>query len=612
MEQREEQTLLEPDRTQVPPETAPALNTAVNEEGSSSCDATVGTEEEDERTEPLDRCSDGSDSGLGPDEEGRASNDSTSNASDYCAAPHEPLPASAAPNRSSLKRRREETDVEGCTSPKAKKKRSISFHSVTVFYFPRSQGFTCVPSQGGSTLGMATTHSHVQNFSLLEHATEQRRHQRQMMLQLRNQRLQKDKDDNSESVAPVTSSSSEDSESEEEASEMSDSELDQDPSYYTLQPVSTRQRRNLLRAAGVHKIDSQEKDLCKIIRKSREICGCNCDGYCDPDTCTCSRSGIKCQVDRPNFPCSCTRDGCANSAGRIEFNLERVRTHFIQTLMRLEMEKKEAAEQERRKQVSLWGQNSGGELPSASGLLAKHSVAGEKPGLHHVSLQPNIESCVHSGNYSTTMYGDQSGRADALPDLYSFRDQEEENFTAPEGLSGQQKNHVAEYFGSSSSSFSFDYDSYNFNHQPEYHHQHHHQHLNHQQQGQFGFDQYQQHYQQHNAFKELEYPSHYSSDVQLVYTNEEVVDSKEAKYTSLHNALLAPKLEPFSELVSVPYSQEFSAGQELFHNHHQQQQVASYEAAEGLSAPQPARAEEVLDDNFGEIIKKSMVETVSA
>jgi len=38
-------------------------------------------------------------------------------------------------------------------------------------------------------------------------------------------------------------------------------------------------------------------------------------------------------------------------AGRIEFNLERVRTHFIQTLMRLEMEKKEAAEHERRQQV---------------------------------------------------------------------------------------------------------------------------------------------------------------------------------------------------------------------------------------------------------------------
>lgn len=47
-----------------------------------------------------------------------------------------------------------------------------------------------------------------------------------------------------------------------------------------------------------------------------------------------------------NFPCSCTRDGCANENGRIEFNPMRVRTHFIHTLMRLEMEKKKEEEEE--------------------------------------------------------------------------------------------------------------------------------------------------------------------------------------------------------------------------------------------------------------------------
>ena len=39
----------------------------------------------------------------------------------------------------------------GVSSPK--KKRRISFSGVTVYYFRRKQGFTCVPSQGGSTLG---------------------------------------------------------------------------------------------------------------------------------------------------------------------------------------------------------------------------------------------------------------------------------------------------------------------------------------------------------------------------------------------------------------------------------------------------------------------------
>nr|CAD7399152.1 unnamed protein product [Timema cristinae] len=229
--------------------------------------------------------------------------------------------------KSNLKRNYYFDDPE--TPKLKKKKRSISFDKVTVYYFPRSQGFTCVPSQGGSTLGMASQHAHVQQFSLLEHAVEQRRLHRQVLLQLRNERLS----------AQRTASSSDDSESEEEQSDVSESELDLD-SYYFLQPVPTRQRRALLRAAGIRKIDSVEKDECRDIRSSREFCGCGCKGYCDPDTCSCSQAGIKCQVDRLNFPCGCTRDGCANSSGRIEFNPVRVRTHFIHTLMRLELEKK--------------------------------------------------------------------------------------------------------------------------------------------------------------------------------------------------------------------------------------------------------------------------------
>ena len=64
--------------------------------------------------------------------------------------------------------------------PQPKRKKAISFDKVTVYYFPRAQGFTCVPSQGGSTLGMASQHAHVQQFSILEHAVEQRRLHRQV------------------------------------------------------------------------------------------------------------------------------------------------------------------------------------------------------------------------------------------------------------------------------------------------------------------------------------------------------------------------------------------------------------------------------------------------
>lgn len=62
------------------------------------------------------------------------------------------------------------------------------------------------------------------------------------------------------------------------------------------QPIPTRQRRALLKAAGVEKIDSSEKDDCKNIRLSREFCGCLCRGFCDPDTCACFQAGITCQV----------------------------------------------------------------------------------------------------------------------------------------------------------------------------------------------------------------------------------------------------------------------------------------------------------------------------
>jgi len=63
--------------------------------------------------------------------------------------------------------------------------------------------------------------------------------------------------------------------------------------------------------------------------------------YCEPESCSCAQSGIQCQVDRLNFPCGCSRDACANPSGRVEFNPVRVRTHFIHTLMRLELENAE-------------------------------------------------------------------------------------------------------------------------------------------------------------------------------------------------------------------------------------------------------------------------------
>lgn len=52
--------------------------------------------------------------------------------------------------------------------------RNVHFESVTVYYFNRRQGFTSVPTQGGSTLGMSPRHSTVKRFTLREFAMEQK------------------------------------------------------------------------------------------------------------------------------------------------------------------------------------------------------------------------------------------------------------------------------------------------------------------------------------------------------------------------------------------------------------------------------------------------------
>ncbi|KAJ0182036.1 hypothetical protein K1T71_002758 [Dendrolimus kikuchii] len=301
------------------------------------------------------------------------------------------MPAIKTPIRSSLKRK--------CSSdyhdiPKSKKrKESIKFDNVVVYYFPRAQGFSCVPSQGGSTLGMEWEHSHVQKFTLAEHALEQRRLHRQLLQQLKNER---------HSLQDSSLSSSEESDTEEEASDISESELDLD-SYYFLQPVPTRQRRALLRAAGVRKIEAYEKDECRDIRTSREFCGCACKGVCNPESCSCSLAGIKCQVDRLNFPCGCTRDGCGNTTGRIEFNPVRVRTHFIHTLMRLGLEKKNEENQEAAKRQWAEVHNTCSSPCVTNTSYERERCLSHEDGLlRDVSLSPRVEveSCVNAGSFN--------------------------------------------------------------------------------------------------------------------------------------------------------------------------------------------------------------------
>lgn len=241
----------------------------------------------------------------------------------------------------------------------------------------------------------------------------------------------------------MVASSSDDSDSEDDISDASESELDLE-NYYFLQPVPTRQRRALLRAAGVRKIDSLEKDECRTIRSSREFCGCGCKGYCDPDTCSCSQAGIKCQVDRLSFPCGCTRDNCGNSFGRIEFNPVRVRTHFIHTLMRLELEKKEEEDVQKKKDLSwmtnerLRSQNYHKEDQTQSCKIDVNKCSGSLLRDINLGAYVEVENCVHNGSFTNLHYGAPGegpgpshnpnqtfshlpARADSM-DLYSFRE----------------------------------------------------------------------------------------------------------------------------------------------------------------------------------------------
>jgi len=63
------------------------------------------------------------------------------------------------PAKSNLKRRltdcMESDESRGNVDEPLKKKRNIQFDAVTVYYFPRAQGFTCVPSQVSGKIGFS-------------------------------------------------------------------------------------------------------------------------------------------------------------------------------------------------------------------------------------------------------------------------------------------------------------------------------------------------------------------------------------------------------------------------------------------------------------------------
>lgn len=162
------------------------------------------------------------------------------------------------------------------------KSKGVRFGEVTIYHFPRKQGFVSVPSAGGTTLGMARKHVSIEKLrvDLALDATSQ---------------------SNRKSFAPI----------------------------------SQKARRNILKTAGVRRILKQEERDCAQLRLSRIICGCSCGDVCSPQTCECILSGIGCQVDYGRFPCSCQPNGCQNNNGRKQYNPTAVEKHYFETFARI-------------------------------------------------------------------------------------------------------------------------------------------------------------------------------------------------------------------------------------------------------------------------------------
>lgn len=118
-------------------------------------------------------------------------------------------------------------------------------------------------------------------------------------------------------------------------SEMESSKLNQLKTR-PLTRFSWRERNNLLKSSGVPNLDRTERDELKLIRESRQQCGCNCQDECLPGICSCIVNQMECQVETEGYPCKCKRKICGNPLGKKEYDVDNVQMHYMQTLMQVQ------------------------------------------------------------------------------------------------------------------------------------------------------------------------------------------------------------------------------------------------------------------------------------
>ncbi|WKX88007.1 hypothetical protein Q1695_007985 [Nippostrongylus brasiliensis] len=195
-----------------------------------------------------------------------------------------------------------------------KRNKSVRFLNVSVFYFARTQGTSTVPKSGEVALGMMDKHFKKRQFPLWLG--------RRPELTLIND--------------------SEDSVSEgEDVGDIFDPEGHERCTAYQLPTLEGKTRIKMLKRSGVQVQKEETPESLESIRRSRLLCGCQCEGgVCVPETCQCALEGINCQVDGiddfgSSHPCSCSSADCGNPEGRIEFDVAHVRNHCRMTILRV-------------------------------------------------------------------------------------------------------------------------------------------------------------------------------------------------------------------------------------------------------------------------------------
>lgn len=114
-----------------------------------------------------------------------------------------------------------------------------------------------------------------------------------------------------------------------------------------------------------------------------------------------------------SFPCGCTKEGCSNTTGRLEFNPVRVRTHFLHTIMKLELEKSREEQQQQQQPQ-----------PEQQLVTNGNGYHGDSP---LVRQQPNLQfPLMSSTSHIPIMHLQSTGDADSQLDDGEEEEEEED------------------------------------------------------------------------------------------------------------------------------------------------------------------------------------------